>query len=175
LGLYVQYCASCHTAGNAKIFPTSEVGTDKNRAIIWSDFTIGGLRSVLRSSCTDPVTCNNPDGSPLADDQIVRSTGGYMALPLDGIWARAPYLHNGSVPTLAALLTGDRPTSFWRGNLSYDQVNVGFVTTSGAGLFDTTRSGNSNVGHDTPEFLGDVDWKNQPGMTRDLLEYLKTL
>ena len=175
LGLYVQYCASCHTAGNAKIFATSEVGTDKNRAIIWSDFTVGALRSVLRSSCTDPVTCNNPDGSPLPDDQIVRSTGGYMALPLDGIWARAPYLHNGSVPTLAALLTGNRPTSFWRGNVSYDQVNVGFVTTSGSGLFDTTRSGNSNIGHDTREFLGDVDWKHQPGKTHDLLEFLKTL
>ena len=50
----------------------------------------GALRQVLRAACTDPVTCNNPDGTPLADTQIVNPTGGYMALPLKGIWARAP-------------------------------------------------------------------------------------
>jgi hypothetical protein len=124
------------------------------------------------------VTCNNPDGTPIPDDQIVRATGGYMAVPLDGIWARAPYLHNGSVPNLAALLTGNRPAQFYRGNIGYDETDVGFVSdapSSGAALYDTTKSGNSNVGHSTPEFLGEVDWKNDPGKTRDLLEYMKTL
>jgi hypothetical protein len=130
-------------------------------------------------ACTDPVTCNNPDGTPLADERIVNPTGGYMALPLDGIWARAPYLHNGSVPSLAALLTKDRPAQFYRGNVTYDTTNVGFTsdkaTSQYAAVYDTTRSGNSNVGHDTAQFLGDVDWKNQPGKLHDLLEYLKTL
>jgi hypothetical protein len=174
-GLYTKYCSSCHYAGNATIFAANYVGTDANRANIWTDFSIGALRTVLRAACTDPVTCNNPDGSPIADDQIIRRTGGYMAIALDGIWARAPYLHNGSVPTLAALLTGDRPKTFYRGNVNYDQVNVGFVTSSGPGFYDTTLSGNSNVGHSTPDFLGDVDWKNEPGKLHDLLEYLKTL
>jgi cytochrome c5 len=178
-GLYQQYCASCHTAGNAKIFSLTEIGTDPNRASIWKPYSVGALRQVLRMACTDPVTCNNPDGTPLPDTAIVNPTGGYMALPLNGIWARAPYLHNGSVPTLAALLTKDRPAQFYRGNITYDQQNVGFTwataTAPHAALYDTTRSGNSNVGHDTAEFLGDVDWKNQPGMLNDLLSYLKTL
>jgi hypothetical protein len=171
--LYQAYCASCHTAGNASIF--AKAGTDANRANIWSPFTVAALGGVLRSACTDAVTCNHADGTPLSADEILKPTGGYMAVPLDGIWARAPYLHNGSVPTLDALLTRDRPTTFWRGNVNYDQVKVGFVTTSGVGLFDTTRSGHSNAGHDTAEFLGDIDWKNQTNKRRDLLEYLKTL
>jgi hypothetical protein len=171
--LFEEYCSSCHFAGNAKIF--TNAGTDPNRAKIWSAFTVGTLRAVLRASCTDPVTCNNPNGTPLSDQQILQPTGGYMALPLDGIWARAPYLHNGSVPTLAALLTGNRPTKFYRGNVAYDQTNVGFVTSSGTGLYDTTLSGNSNAGHTGQQFLGDVDWKNEPSKLHDLLEYMKTL
>src|SRR5262249_44262412 len=103
--LYGKYCASCHSAGNAKIFSVTELGTDPNRAQIWTPYSVGALRQVLRAACTDPVTCNHADGTPLADEEIVNPTGGYMALPLDGIWARAPYLHNGSVPNLAALLT----------------------------------------------------------------------
>jgi mono/diheme cytochrome c family protein len=175
--LYQENCASCHKPGNATIF--TNTGTDQNRANIWTPFSLAGLVQVLRAGCTDPVTCNNPDGSPIPDNQIVRSTGGYMALPLDGIWARAPYLHNGSVPTLYALLTGDRPAQFYRGNITYDQTKVGFVAdsavTPGAAVFDTTRSGDSNVGHTGPKFLGGIDWKNNPGKTHDLLEYLKTL
>lgn len=177
--LYTQYCASCHTAGNATIFPVATTGTDPNRAIIWKPYSVGALRQVLRAACTDTVTCNNPDGTPLADTQIVNPTGGYMAIPLDGIWARAPYLHNGSVPTLAALLTGDRPAQFYRGNMTYDQKNVGFTydkaTAPHAAIYDTTKSGNSNTGHSSATFLGGVDWKNQPYKLADLLEYLKTL
>lgn len=175
--LYNQYCASCHTGGNAEIFDVARVGTDPNRAQIWKPYSVAGLRSVLRSACTDAVTCNHPDGTPLADEEIVNPTGGYMAIPLRGIWARAPYLHNGSVPTLAALLTGDRPAQFYRGNIAYDETNVGFADAPapGAVKYDTTRSGLGNRGHDTAEFLGDVDWKNEPRKLHDLLEYLKTL
>jgi mono/diheme cytochrome c family protein len=173
--LYVEYCASCHTAGNASIFTTASVGTDANRAKIWSPFTVGGLRSVLRMACTDPITCNHADGTPLTDAEILQPTGGYMAIPLDGIWARAPYLHNGAVPNLRALLTGDRPATFWRGNINYDQANVGFVTTAGVVQYDTTRAGHANTGHSTATFLGDVDWKHDTQKTNDLLEYLKTL
>ncbi len=178
-GLFQSACAGCHTAGNSTIFPTSYVGSDANRANIWTAFSLSGLQQALRAGCTDPVTCNNPDGSPVPDGDLARSTGGYMALPLDGIWARAPYLHNGSVPTLYALLTGDRPAQFYRGNLVYDQKKVGFVAdsaiTAGAALYDTTRSGHSNTGHSSPDFLGNINWKNQPQLLYDLLEYMKTL
>jgi hypothetical protein len=176
--LFGQYCASCHHDGNATIFPPSAVGTDPNRAIIWTPYTVGALIDVLELACTDPVACD-PGGVPLSGAQIVNPTGGYMALPLSGIWARAPYLHNGSVPTIAALLTRQRPAQFYRGNIVFDTTNVGFVSSEAvtpyAALFDTTRSGNSNVGHETAEFLGPIDWANQPDQLHDMLEYMKTL
>ncbi len=177
--LFGRYCASCHAPGNATIFPTSYVGTDANRASIWTPVSIAGLQGALRASCTNPAVCNKPDASAVPNEEITRSTGGYMALPLDGIWARAPYLHNGAVPTLAALLTKNRPATFWRGNTTYDTQNVGFAWASQvsprAALYDTSKSGNTNVGHDTAEFLGDVDWANEPRKLFDMLEYLKTL
>ncbi len=176
--LFTKNCVSCHTAGNAAIFTPDRVGTDPNRAAIWSPYTVGALRQVLRAACNDPVRCN-PGGMPIPDSQILTPTGGYMALPLDGIWARAPYLHNGSVPTLAALLTKQRPATFWRGNIRYDQAGVGFAWQSAvtpyAAVYDTTLEGNSNVGHSTPEFLGSIDWANDAGALYDLLEYMKTL
>jgi Cytochrome C oxidase, cbb3-type, subunit III len=172
--LYDAYCAGCHAPGNTNLFSPSAIGTDRNRAFIWSDFTVAGLTSVLKSACNDPSVCGN-----VPDSEILKPTYAYGALPLDGLWARAPYLHNGSVPTLAALLTGVRPTTFYRGNITYDQRNVGFTsdraTRSGAVLFDTRLSGASNTGHLGPQFNGPIDWKNQPSQLADLLEYLKTL
>ena len=99
-----------------------------------------------------------------AEDQIVWAGGRdpadpriraeliYKARPLNGIWAVAPYLHNGSVPTLDALLSPDdsaRPRTFWMGSKQFDPVNVGYsgVEIKGATLFDTTRPGNANTGH----------------------------
>jgi len=60
-------------------------------------------------------------------------TEGYSSMPLDGVWLRAPYLHNGSVPTLRDLLMPpqDRPTIFYRGYDVYDYEDLGFVS-SGA-------------------------------------------
>ena len=176
--LYDAYCAGCHHAGADERFDPRAVGTDPNRAVLLTDVTAGLLVEALRTACSDPAACNGPDGAPLPDDQIVAASGGYMALPLDGIWARAPYLHNGSVPTLAALLTGERPAQFYRGNTTFDQARVGFTWDRpgpGTALYDTTRAGLSNRGHDTPRFNGPVDWKRSPAKLADLLEYLKTL
>ncbi len=176
--LFGRYCVSCHSPGNATIFPTSYVGTDANRASIWTPYSVAGLQGALRAGCTDPAVCS-PGGVPVPNDQITRATGGYMALPLNGIWARAPYLHNGAVPTLAALLTKNRPATFWRGNTTYDQQKVGFVwdakVSPRAAIYDTSKSGNTSVGHDSREFLGNVDWANDPDRLGDMLEYLKTL
>src|SRR5574340_174234 len=61
---------------------------------------------------------------------VEENPSGYIASFLDGIWLRAPYLHNGSVPTLHDLLEPieKRPTVFYRGYDVYDQSKVGFVT-----------------------------------------------
>ena len=97
----------------------------------------------------------------------------YKARPLNGIWATAPYLHNGSVPSLAQLLLppAQRMKTFYVGSREFDPVNVGFITTqtTGAYLFDTTVAGNSNTGH---AYATDVLTATQ---RLELLEYLKTL
>ena len=97
---------------------------------------------------------------------------GYKARPLSGIWASAPYLHNGSVPTLAELLKApsQRASQFFVGSRQFDPQTVGLATARGenADLFDTSLPGNSNAGHAYGTDLAD-DAK------RDLLEYLKSL
>ena len=104
---------------------------------------------------------------------------GYRARPLTGIWATAPYLHNGSVPTLYDLLLppAQRPATFFVGSRSYDPVKVGYVTTASAdnGFQFVTRDaagpvvGNSNAGHD----YGNSGFSEADRLA--LVEYLKTL
>ena len=101
----------------------------------------------------------------------------YKARPLNGIWATAPYLHNGSVPNLDALLrpAAQRPLSFSIGVKTFDPVRVGYLTdVAGFPRFNaqnpdgTPIVGNSNAGHEFGAKLSD-DERNW------LLEYLKTL
>jgi hypothetical protein len=106
-----------------------------------------------------------------------RKTNGYANMPLDGIWLRAPYLHNGSVPNLRALLepAENRPAGFYIGYNVYDYDNVGFVSRgSGAAAsgwsFDTAVRGNSNRGHEGEEYGTELS----PEEKGALLEYLKT-
>jgi cytochrome c len=111
---------------------------------------------------TDP---NNPFASLAA----------YKARPLDGIWATAPYLHNGAVPTLYDLLlpASQRPARFAVGQLEFDPVKVGHKSDPNDPLapyiFDTSLAGNSNQGHEfgTNSLNDEQRWQ--------LLEYLKTL
>jgi len=95
-------------------------------------------------------------------------------MPLDGVWLRAPYLHNGSVPTLRALLFPDeRPVVFVRGYDVYDWDRVGFMAdgpeAERQGVpFDTRLRGNANTGH--------LYGRELPASDREaLIEYLKTL
>ncbi|HXW72270.1 MAG TPA: di-heme-cytochrome C peroxidase [Methylocella sp.] len=103
----------------------------------------------------------------------------YKARPLTGIWATAPYLHNGSVPTLYDLLlpASQRPRTFFTGTREFDPLKVGYVTTQSEEndlLFETRTSsgetiiGNSNAGHEFGTDLNDEQRKK-------LIEYLKTL
>ncbi len=98
-------------------------------------------------------------------------------MPLDGLWLRAPYLHNGSVPTARALLepSANRPKVFYRGNDVYDPVNLGFVSDV-AGQnghtffkFDTSLPGNSNEGHEGPRYGTTLSAEEKDA----LVEYLK--
>lgn len=97
---------------------------------------------------------------------------GYEARPLHGIWATAPYLHNGSVPNLSQLLmrAKDRNPVFYVGSREYDSANVGYRCDDATGgeLFDTHLAGNHNTGHEYGAGL-------EAGERRQLIEYLKTL
>ena len=101
----------------------------------------------------------------------------YKARPLNGIWATAPYLHNGSVPNLYQLLqpSAARMAEFHVGSREFDPVNVGFVTSPVAGSFRfrTTDDagqpipGNSNAGHEYGATLTEEQrWQ--------LIEFVKT-
>ncbi|HVH47197.1 MAG TPA: hypothetical protein VM925_32890 [Labilithrix sp.] len=111
---------------------------------------------------------------------------GYIAPPLDGIWATAPYLHNGSVPTVAALLDSTQRPTYWTRDFddssAYDQAALGWVFTAldhgkagatgskkqKAEIYDTTLPGYSNAGHTFGDALTPED-------RAAVIEYLKTL
>ncbi len=99
------------------------------------------------------------------------TTAGYESRSMNGIWATAPYLHNGSIPNLYELLWPEaREATFYVGSLVYDPVKVGYVSDASGGgvLFDTTAPGNSNKGH----IYGSTLTDNQK---YDLLAYLKSM
>ena len=162
-GVFKNQCASCHEPGAPRfesVVPIGEIGTDRYRLDSWSRGASDDLERL-------------GDGKPwkFAD---VRTSEGYLAAPLDGLWLRAPYLHNGSVPTLADLLSpvDERPATFRRGIDLYDPSNVGFVSEGPLAeaqgtLHDTNLPGNSNAGHLFGTTLPSDD-------KRALLEYLKT-
>ncbi len=103
---------------------------------------------------------------------------GYVAPPLDGVWATAPYFHNGSVPTLAGVLDSDARPALWARTGRYDTVAPGLelVEVADRGpdaeyepwVYDTRRPGHANAGHPFADPLSDAE-------RADLLEYLKSL
>ncbi len=161
--LYQQHCSSCHDIGQPKVGQTidiAEIGTDPERL---NSFT-PELAKMMNTIGT---------GKPWKFSHF-RKTNGYAGMPLDGIWLRAPYLHNGSVPTLRALLMLDpRPATFYRAYDVYDFQGVGFVSSgpeaekSGV-IYKTSDRGNGNGGHTYGQQLSVAD-------REALLEYLKTL
>jgi hypothetical protein len=162
--VFTANCARCHAAGGARtgtIIPQIEVGTDRHRMDMWT-----------KSAATAYNAYGEGHSWKFSN---FRSTNGYVAMPHAGLWLTGPFLHNGSVPTLADLLepVEARPKRFWRGYDVYDPARVGFVTSGAEAeregtLIDTTRPGNGNAGHTYGTEL-------PAASKRALLEYLKTL
>lgn len=170
--VYAGACASCH--GNYSNGPSprlrrypnwiGEVGTDRLRAEVFDDALVAAV------------------GKSLYRDRIaVARGGGYVAPPLTGIWASAPYLHNGSIPTLAALLSpSERPAGFLVGGHALDMDRVGlrlgpdgryppgYRPFSTPAWLDTRKPGRGNDGHRFGEALGTAD-------KAALIAFLKTL
>ncbi len=133
-----------------------------------------------REAGITPAERPETDGSGLPIG--VRELRAYKARPLAGVWATAPFLHNGSVPSLYQLLSpqDERSTTFYKGTFEYDPKHLGYRTeafTNGF-VFDTRITGNHNSGH---EFRagklgnGVIGRLLQPQERWALLEYLKVL
>jgi hypothetical protein len=173
--VYRGACASCHGwqgpdgyvfegARLGQVEPVSRIGTDRARLDSYTEwFRERQLKELFA-------------GTPYQFRHF-KKTDGYANLPLDGLWLRAPYLHNGSVPTLADLLkpTAERPKAFVRGVDVVDPVNGGFHSPPCDPArpppehfcVDTTLPGNGSDGH-----VYGVDLS--PGEKADLLAYLLT-
>ncbi|GIQ76441.1 cytochrome c [Bradyrhizobium sp. RD5-C2] len=106
----------------------------------------------------------------------------YKVRPLNGIWATPPYLHNGSVPSIYALLSPvkDRPATFHLGNREYDPKDLGHVwkdNIKNAFVLDTSKRGNSNSGHEfsNEKRTGVIGPELKEDERRALIEFIKTL
>lgn len=170
--VYASRCAECHGRNGrdftgvqvGKVTPIEQIGTDRSR-----------LDSYSEALCADQNTLYA--GYPARFKEF-KKTYGYANQPLDGLWLRGPYLHNGSVPTVRDLLEpGDkRPARFYRGFDVYDQKKLGFVSDvseeKGRKFFeiDTSVVGNGNRGHDGHAYGTDMTADEKDAV----VEYLKT-
>ncbi|OOG25422.1 hypothetical protein B1C78_06665 [Thioalkalivibrio denitrificans] len=188
--VYQQHCWSCHgnrtppfrTEGDGSLVgtvtPIEVIGTDRARLDSYTRLLAVAQNSLYAGFPANEAQCRNrPDDTERcypARFAHFRKTNGYANLPLDGLWLRAPYLHNGSVPNLRYLLepADARPKIFYIGYDVYDYENVGFVSLGVEAQrrgwrYDTQVRGNGNAGH---EYGTDLE----AGLKDALIEYLKT-
>lgn len=160
---YQANCASCHSGPetDSRLFAASAIGTDAMRATAFAALSAQGFNRFLASFESPGYTPPKTPG--------LRSTGKYWSPTLAGVWARSPYLHNGSVRTMEELLTkaANRAPSFHRGSRTFDPVAMGW-TDEGYYLLDVLTPGNANTGHDYGTGLS-------PAEKHELIEFLKTL
>jgi len=175
--VFEQSCAKCHgTYGEKGVYPNqlvplADVGTDATLATGETEFAGRFVEWFGQSFWGETSRFEQHEG--------------YIAPPLDGIWATAPYLHNGSVPTLEALLDSTKRPQFWTRNFAsssaIDQAAVGWQFTAldhgqaeeesingKSKIYDTRLIGYGNGGH---QFGDDLEAADRSA----LLEYLKTL
>lgn len=175
--LFESKCSQCHgTYGSPSVYPNiridlSDIGTDPVR--------LNALEVEGRIKYSQSWFAHA--GEDMEQETVVDPKG-YVAPPLDGIWASAPYLHNGSIPTLWHLLNPDSRPQVWRPvserfdeklvGISIEEVSEVPVSESDVAIrrsyFDTRKFGKSNKGHDYPAELS-------ASQRRAVLEYLKTL
>jgi hypothetical protein len=217
--IFKENCASCHKPRNQTIYKASQLGVDPNRSVVNTSVSRYGLAALVMEACR--IYGMNNEGQPGADwcvptgdwqarldeyfrdtpRRVVEGTNGYKADMLHGIWAQAPYLHNGSVPTLGHLMCPQtRPARFLRGNLHYDESLVGFEWSVRPSArygphdivlvkeYDTTVPGKANGGHTfgaslCPDTSGldpiadrkEIESRLQRAPVGALLAYLRTM
>jgi hypothetical protein len=171
---FERVCADCHgtygdnSAYPEKMVPIDIVGTDSTR--------LTGMPAEHRRFYRDSWF------GEYGKLPVVEQPEGYVAPPLDGVWASAPYFHNGSVPTLWHVMHPDQRPAVWlRTEDGYDRERVGLEVATFDKLpetakesetkrryFDTKPTGKSAAGHEFPEQLDEAE-------KLAVIEYLKTL
>ncbi|MEM1219343.1 MAG: hypothetical protein AAGH79_10540, partial [Bacteroidota bacterium] len=168
--VFEEYCQKCHgTYGAEETYPNKLVSlevvkTDPYYAQYFTQSSgLAGWYNQSWFGTAQPASSLEP-------------SDGYIAPPLDGVWATAPYLHNGSVPTIEALLDSKKRPAFWKkagGSQAYDLEQLGwkyesFSKDKGKTVYDTTLPGYGNQGH----YFGDI---LENAERKAVIEYLKTL
>jgi len=167
--LFTEHCSGCHgTYGAEETYPNKLVSLD----LVKTDplYAAYGMQSGIVEWYNSSWFAQSEPRSWFVPDT------GYVAPPLDGIWITAPYLHNGSVPTLEDLLNSPQRPVYWSRtgeSTNYDYEKVGWryerpEKPKGKWTFDTTLPGYSNQGH----YFGDKLSKEE---RKAVIEYLKTL
>lgn len=162
--VYEAQCQRCH----------GRYEPDPSGTLPWRLVRYPEKRVPLDEIASDPVRtalvtedmAKRINDTPLGKILSAQATDGYMAIPLNGLWATAPYLHNGSVPTLWHLLHPEaRPAQFEVGGhaLDYDKLGIKGALEPETGVyrypkdfrpltqpevFDTRTLGRSNRGHE---------------------------
>lgn len=168
--IFEDNCSECHgTYGDTPTYPNrvvelATIGTDPLLAELYQKYP--EYHSWYNSSWY----AQEPHKAELIP------TNGYIAPPLDGVWATAPYLHNGSVPTVEDLLNSTQRPAYWRRSFDsedYDPVKIGWrysveTTQKKKETWDATLPGYGNGGHTFGDRLSAEE-------RRAVLEYLKTL
>lgn len=180
--VFAANCAGCHGTYAEKeedetypnlLFPLELIGTDPVVAeggTKWAPELVDWYNESFYGSVTR-MEPNNP-------------FPGYMAPPLDGVWATGPFLHNGSVPTIELVLDSTRRPTYWKrvdyNSAHFDQWSLGWPHVelpyghAGADpaerkfIYDTTHIAHTNTGHTFGDHLSG-------GERRAVIEYLKTL
>jgi hypothetical protein len=168
--IYTTNCSKCHgTYGNVSSYPNLLIP----ESIIQTDSLL------FKANHQNPQFIEWFNKSWFAQGDLparLVPSSGYVAPPLDGVWATAPYLHNGSVPTLESLLNSAVRPTYWKRNFekpSYNFQSVGWdyetlQEPNGKKAYNTTLKGYGNQGHYFGDHLSTNDRKA-------LIEYLKTL
>ena len=168
--VFYKNCSGCHgTYGEKEQYPNLLIPS----SVIQTDSTL------CKSNYSNPQFIEWFNKSWFTQGQHparLQPFNGYIAPPLDGIWVTAPFLHNGSIPTLEALLNSTKRPTYWERDFEnpiYDFENVGWrykthLKPGGKTVYNTDLPGYGNYGHFFGDKLNDVERKA-------VIEYLKTL
>jgi mono/diheme cytochrome c family protein len=185
LGLDAEVCVPT----GEKRLRTIHIADDAAQAYPWA---LGAVVQMGIDTWLQLETKVGTDRATIEGDRpnCLQAGAGYKARPLNGVWATAPFLHNGSVPTLYDLLSPveERPKAFLLGDPSFDPERVGLATRTvdpkgrtydetGYFILDTAQPGNRNTGHEFSDHAGAgvIGPALSPEDRRAIIEFLKSI